>query len=95
MVDKLDDEAVDKMLIDLEGWRRAEGRSAIQKSFVFKNFAMAWHFMCRIAKHAEEVDHHPEWSNVYNKVDITLTTHDAGGVSQRDIDMAREIESYV
>lgn len=95
MVDKLADEAVDKALQGLEGWRRAVERSAIEKSFKFKDFGQAWSFMSRIALLAERMDHHPEWSNVYNRVDITLTTNDAGGISAQDIEMAEKIESFL
>ena len=73
----------------LSGWSAAEGRDAIAKSFKFKDFNAAFGFMSRAALHAEKHDHHPEWFNVYNRVDVTLATHDAGGVTQKDIDLAR------
>ena len=95
MVDKLGDAELAQALKTLEGWSQAEGRHAIQKNFKFSDFNEAWRFMSRIALLAEEMDHHPEWSNVYNRVDITLTTHDAGGVSERDIKMAHAINSYM
>ena len=95
MVDKLTDKAVDNALKSLAGWNHVEGRSAIEKRFKFKGFGQAWSFMSRIALLAERMDHHPEWFNVYNKVDITLTTHDAGGVSAQDIEMANEIEKFL
>lgn len=72
----------------LEGWRAADGRDAIIKEFRFKDFNAAFGFMSRVALFAERNDHHPEWSNVYNRVDVTLTTHDAGGVSDKDIALA-------
>ena len=72
-----------------------EGRDAIEREFRFKDFAQAWGFMSRVALLAEKQDHHPEWSNVYNKVSITLTTHDAGGLSDRDIKLARAIDALV
>ena len=93
-IEKLDPQAVENALSQLSGWTASEERSAIEKSFKFKNFNEAWGFMTRIALLAEKMDHHPEWFNVYNRVDITLTTHDADGVSHRDIDMAKEIESW-
>jgi 4a-hydroxytetrahydrobiopterin dehydratase len=74
------------------GWKREEGRDAIQREFVFKDFNRAFAFMTQVALAAEKADHHPEWSNVYNKVRVTLTTHDAGGVTQKDLDLARFAE---
>jgi 4a-hydroxytetrahydrobiopterin dehydratase len=70
-------------------WTREEKRDAITREFVFADFNRAFAFMTRVALAAEKADHHPEWSNVYNKVRITLTTHDAGGVTQKDLDLAR------
>jgi 4a-hydroxytetrahydrobiopterin dehydratase len=72
------------------GWARAG--AAISKLFTFKDFNQAWGFMCRVALLAEKRDHHPEWRNVWNKVEITLTTHDAGGLSGRDFELATAIE---
>jgi 4a-hydroxytetrahydrobiopterin dehydratase len=76
----------------LPDWALVEGRDAITRAFRFKDFSAAWAFMSRVALLAEKQDHHPEWSNVYNKVSITLTTHDAGGLSDRDIKMALAID---
>ena len=73
---------------------RADG-SAIEREFKFKDFSQAWAFMSRVALIAEKHDHHPEWSNVYNRVAITLTTHDAGGLSERDARMARAIDELL
>lgn len=82
-------------LAELPGWSlRADGL-AIERSLRFADFAEAFAFMTRIAIHAEKTDHHPEWFNVYNRVDVTLTTHDAGGVSDRDIRLARLINDMV
>ena len=72
----------------LSGWSAVEGRDAIRKVFEFEDFNAAWGFMSRVAVKADKVDHHPEWFNVYNKVDVTLATHDAGGVTQKDVDLA-------
>lgn len=93
MVQKLSDEEITQELENLAGWARVEDRHAIFKSFTFKDFNEAWGFMSRIALLAEKMDHHPEWFNVYNRVDITLTTHDADGISERDIKMAGTINS--
>jgi 4a-hydroxytetrahydrobiopterin dehydratase len=81
-----------KLLAELQGWRTVDGRDAIAKSFAFKDFNQAFAFMTRVALMAEKMDHHPEWSNVYNKVEIVLTSHDAGGVTGRDIRLAKFID---
>jgi 4a-hydroxytetrahydrobiopterin dehydratase len=70
-------------------WKRDEKRDAITREFVFADFNRAFAFMTQVALAAEKADHHPEWSNVYNKVRVTLSTHDAGGVTQKDLDLAR------
>jgi 4a-hydroxytetrahydrobiopterin dehydratase len=72
----------------LEGWRTAEGRDAIIKEFRFKDFNTAFGFMSRVALYAEKHDHHPEWFNVYNRIEVTLATHDAGGVTNKDVALA-------
>ena len=95
MVEKLNAEVRARALAKLPGWSPVEGRDAIKKSFQFKDFNQAWAFMSRIAPAAEAMNHHPEWSNVYNRVDIVLTTHDCGGLSERDIELARKIEELV
>ena len=76
-------------LSSLSGWSAAEERDAIVKSFQFKDFNAAWAFMSRVALLAEKLDHHPEWSNVYNRVEVLLATHDADGVTELDLQMAR------
>lgn len=76
-------------LARLPGWRALESRDAIAKDFRFADFNAAFGFMARVALHAEKHDHHPEWYNVYNRIDVTLTTHDAGGVSEKDVALAR------
>ena len=73
----------------LSGWKPVEGRDAITRSYKFADFNAAFGFMARCALTAEKMDHHPEWSNVYNRVDVVLTTHDADGVTQMDVDLAR------
>jgi 4a-hydroxytetrahydrobiopterin dehydratase len=73
----------------LDGWRAVEGRDAITKEFRFKDFNAAFAFMTRAALHAEKADHHPEWFNVYNRVEVTLSTHDSGGVTEKDVELAR------
>jgi 4a-hydroxytetrahydrobiopterin dehydratase len=75
-------------LAGLAGWAKADGRDAISKSYRFADFAAAWDFMSKAAVKAERMDHHPEWFNVYNKVDVTLSTHDAGGVTEKDVELA-------
>jgi 4a-hydroxytetrahydrobiopterin dehydratase len=76
------------------GWAAVPGRDAIRKVLKFRNFSEAWGFMARAALAAEKLNHHPEWKNVYNTVDITLTTHDCHGLSQLDIDLARAMDRY-
>ncbi|MDE1153487.1 MAG: 4a-hydroxytetrahydrobiopterin dehydratase [Micavibrio sp.] len=76
------------------GWGVPKGRKAIAKKFVFKDFNAAFGFMTRIAMIAEQMNHHPEWFNVYNRVEVVLTTHDVGGVSDNDFKMARIMDSF-
>ena len=78
----------------LPDWRLAEGREAITRKYQFVDFDAAFAFMTRVALLAAKMDHHPEWSNVYNKLDVTLATHDAGGVTQKDIDLAMAMDGY-
>ena len=94
-VAKLSDQEVAAALANLPGWSRVEGRSAIAKTFQFADFSAAWGFMCRVALVAEKQDHHPEWFNVWNRVEITLSTHDAGGLSARDVKLAETIEGLL
>ncbi len=89
MTTPLTGKALDAALATLPGWRRAEDRSAISRSFRFANFAHAFSWMTCVALKAEQMNHHPEWTNIYNRVDVTLTTHDAGGITEKDIDLAR------
>jgi 4a-hydroxytetrahydrobiopterin dehydratase len=75
-------------------WREVEGADAIARSFRFGDFNAAFGFMARVALLAEKLDHHPQWFNVYGTIDVTLTTHDAGGVTAKDIEMAKAMEAY-
>jgi 4a-hydroxytetrahydrobiopterin dehydratase len=79
----------------LPAWRLVEGRDAIRRAFRFADFNEAWGFMARVALLAEAQDHHPEWSNVWNRVEILLTTHDAGGLSARDLRLAKAIDALL
>ena len=80
-------------LAQLSGWRAAEGRDAIAKEFRFPDFNAAFAFMTRVALYAEKHDHHPEWFNIYNRVEVTLATHDAGGVTEKDLALARFMDA--
>ena len=92
MVAPLDAAARAALPATLPAWRLVEGRDAIRRGFRFKDFSEAWGFMARVALLAEAQDHHPEWSNVWNRVEIVLTTHDAGGLSARDVRLAQAID---
>ena len=89
MSDKLEGDARTKALAGLKHWRQVEGRDAITRSFAFADFMTAFAFMGKVAVYADVVDHHPEWSNVYNRVEVILASHDVDGISGRDIAMAR------
>ncbi|CAM9504338.1 unnamed protein product, partial [Ectocarpus fasciculatus] len=85
----------DTAIAALSGWAQAgEGRDAISKSFSFSDFNEAFAFMTRAALVAEKMDHHPEWFNVYNRVDVTLSTHDLGGLSRKDIRLAQRLDEF-
>ena len=88
---KLSKTEVTNKLKKLSGWKLVKGRNAISKTFKFKNFTEAFGWMTSMALYAEKKDHHPEWFNVYSTVEVTLSTHDAGGVTNLDVDMAREM----
>ena len=94
MTDKLDPDARDTAISELgaTGWAPCDDRDAIRKTFTFANFVEAFGFMSKAAIWAEKMNHHPEWDNVYKTVNVTLTTHDAGGLSQLDIDLARKMD---
>ena len=83
-----------ELLPTLTGWAPCPPRDALCKAFVFDDFSAAWGFMSRVALDAERMSHHPEWSNVWNRVEIVLTTHDAGGLSMLDIELARQIDRH-
>jgi 4a-hydroxytetrahydrobiopterin dehydratase len=89
---KLSGEGRKAALAKLSGWSEVAGRDAITKKFVFKDFNQAFGFMTRAALVAEKLDHHPEWFNVYKTVEVTLSTHDAGGVTERDIKLAEAMD---
>jgi 4a-hydroxytetrahydrobiopterin dehydratase len=92
MAQKLTGQARADALGKLGGWSEVGGRDAISKKFVFKDFNAAFGFMTRAALVAEKMDHHPEWFNVYKTVEVTLSTHDAGGVTERDVKLAEAME---
>lgn len=92
MTVRLTDEERQNFLQANAGWTLVEGRNAVSKRFEFRDFNAAWGFMSRVALAAEAANHHPEWFNVYNKVDIVLTTHDAGGLTVKDVALAEAIE---
>src|ERR1700729_815951 len=92
MVEKLVGAARHAALATLHGWSEVEDRDAIRKSYHFADFSEAWGFLSRIALIAEKMDHHPEIFNVYNRVEIVLATHDAGGLSEREIKQAQAID---
>lgn len=81
-------------LARLEGWQESEGGTALQKSFRFKSFSAAFGFMTRVALIAEKMDHHPDWTNVYNRVDVRLSTHSAGGVTELDVHLAKKMNEF-
>jgi 4a-hydroxytetrahydrobiopterin dehydratase len=93
MIEKLTDEERALALADLPLWSAVADPDGISRRFTFADFNAAFGFMTRVAILAEKADHHPEWSNVYNRVDIVLTTHDAGGLSRRDVDLAQAIDA--
>ena len=92
MAQKLDNAARKSALAKLNGWSEVSGRDAITKKFTFKNFNEAFGFMSRVALVAEKMDHHPEWSNVYKTVEVTLSTHDAGGLTELDVKLAEAMD---
>jgi 4a-hydroxytetrahydrobiopterin dehydratase len=92
MIERLNDATRAALAESLPHWTLVPGRDAIHREWKFASFSEAWGFMTRVALLAEKFDHHPEWSNVYNRVEITLSTHDAGGLSSRDLALAHAID---
>ncbi|HVA13115.1 MAG TPA: 4a-hydroxytetrahydrobiopterin dehydratase [Stellaceae bacterium] len=92
MVERLVGAKRKEAVAELRGWAEVEDRDAIRKVFHFGTFSEAWAFMARVALLAEKMDHHPEWFNVYNRVEIVLATHDVEGLSERDVKLAQAIE---
>lgn len=94
MAKPLEDAARAAALAELEGWNPLADRDAIAKTFEFKTFNQAFGWMSRVALAAEKADHHPEWRNVYNTVEVVLTTHDAGGLTERDVELAKKMDRF-
>ncbi len=93
MAEKLSEAERSVMRAELNGWSEVEGRDAITRTYKFADFSTAWGFMSRGALIAEQMNHHPEWFNVYSTVSVTLSTHDVGGLSALDLEMARKFDS--
>ena len=96
MAEKLGEDGRAELIAPLleRGWTHDADRDAITKTFTFRNFIDAFGFMTKAAIHAEKLNHHPEWFNVYNRVDVTLTTHDCDGLSMRDIELASKMDLH-
>ena len=92
MTQKLDEAARKSLAARVPGWTTVDGRDAIRKTFSFKDFNAAFGFMTRAALVAEQMNHHPEWFNVWNRVEVTLSTHDAGGLTERDLKLAEAMD---
>ena len=92
---KLSAQEIESGLQALPGWSHDPSAAALRRSYKFRDFGEAFGFMTRVALAAEKADHHPEWSNVWNRVDVLLTTHDAGGLSTRDVQMAQAIDALL
>ena len=92
--EKLERAAVDDALQELDGWTLDVGGKSISRKFDFRNFSEAFAFMTRAALAAEKLDHHPDWSNVYKTVNVTLCTHDAGGLTELDLDLAKRMNGF-
>lgn len=95
MAEQLDAAAIEAAVARLDGWQHDRQRNALVRRFEFADFSAAFGFMTRVALAAEKADHHPEWANVYKRVDIVLTTHEAGGISALDVDLAAAIDRLV
>jgi len=95
MINKLSKTERAELKTILIGWTDVEGCDAIEKTFLFKDFKEAFSFMSKVAELADNVDHHPEWFNVYSRVEVTLTTHNVGGVTKKDVEMAKAMNELV
>jgi len=95
MPTRLSDAKRDALVTTLPGWTLQDGGGAIHRGFRFKDFSEAWGFMNRVALAAEQLGHHPDWTNVWNRVEITLSTHDAGGLTENDVKLAKTIDALV
>ncbi|MCI5059615.1 MAG: 4a-hydroxytetrahydrobiopterin dehydratase [Alphaproteobacteria bacterium] len=91
MVEKIHPEDIENSIQNLEGWSKTDGKEAIFKEFIFSDFVKAFEFMTKCAQYAEEINHHPEWFNVYNRVEVTLNTHDVNGLSELDLKTAQKM----
>ena len=94
MAEKISTDECRRALAQLDGWEAAKDREAIVKEYRFSNFSQAFAWMTQVALLAEKMDHHPEWTNVYSRVSVALTTHDAGGITRNDLDMAKQMDLY-
>ena len=94
MAEKISTDERSRALAQLDGWEAAKDREAIVKEYRFSNFSQAFAWMAQVALLAEKMDHHPEWTNVYSRVSVALTTHDAGGITRNDLDMAKQMDLY-
>ena len=94
MAEKISTDERSRALAQLDGWEAAKDREAIVKEYRFSNFSQAFAWMTQVALLAEKMDHHPEWTNVYSRVSVALTTHDAGGITRNDLDMAKQMDLY-
>ena len=95
MPTRLTDAEIAALATTLPAWAQRDGGKAIHRSFRFKDFSEAWGFMARVALLAEQLGHHPDWSNVWNRVEITLSTHDAGGLTGNDVSLAKAIDGLL
>lgn len=95
MAQKLSDQDITNGLVERDGWEKVNNRDAISKTFQFKDFSQAFGWMTRVALQAETMNHHPEWFNVWNRVEVTLATHDAGGVTELDLKLAAAMDKLI
>ena len=93
-IEKINPQTAKERIQECDGWHVNIKDEKLEKTFKFEDFDEAWNFMSQVAQIAKEMDHHPEWFNVYNKVEITLTTHDVGGISELDVEMVKKINDF-